>query len=171
MHWSFSTTDESIAQFMATVASARGWDAHAVTHEAEFQALIRAVPPDAIILDLQLGASDGIEQLRFLHSVGYHGAIVLMSGFDARVLASAEQIGNSLGLSIVAVDREAGARGAGPATCWRRSSRIRAAAVSPAARRTAGGPIGLAERRCRRRSMAGGWSCICNRSCPPPDMR
>ncbi|HEY2616714.1 MAG TPA: EAL domain-containing response regulator [Acetobacteraceae bacterium] len=95
--------DEPIAQFMATVAGARGWDARAVTHEAEFQALIRAGQPDAIILDLQLGASDGIEQLRFLHGVGYHGAIVLMSGFDARVLASAEQIGNSLGLSIAAV--------------------------------------------------------------------
>ncbi len=103
MHLVVLDDDEPIAQFMATVAGARGWDALAVTHEAEFQALIRAGQPDAIILDLQLGASDGIEQLRFLHGVGYHGAIVLMSGFDARVLASAEQIGNSLGLSIAAV--------------------------------------------------------------------
>jgi ActR/RegA family two-component response regulator len=95
--------DESIAQFMAAVASGRGWDARAVTREAEFQALIRASPPAAIILDLQLAASDGIEQLRFLHSVGYPGAIVLISGFDARVLAAAQQIGQSFGLSIVAV--------------------------------------------------------------------
>jgi EAL domain-containing protein (putative c-di-GMP-specific phosphodiesterase class I)/ActR/RegA family two-component response regulator len=94
--------DEAIAQFMAAVASGRGWDARAVMHEAEFQALIRAAPPSAIILDLQLATSDGIEQLRFLHSVGYRGAIVLISGFDARVLASAQQIGHSLGLSIVA---------------------------------------------------------------------
>ena len=94
--------DEAIAQFMAAVASGRGWDARAVMREAEFQALIRAAPPNAIILDLQLATSDGIEQLRFLHSVGYRGAIVLISGFDARVLASAQQIGHSLGLSIVA---------------------------------------------------------------------
>ena len=94
--------DEAIAQFMATVASGRGWDARAVMREAEFQALIRAAPPSAIILDLQLATSDGIEQLRFLHSIGYRGAIVLISGFDARVLASAQQIGHSLGLSIVA---------------------------------------------------------------------
>ena len=95
--------DEAIAQFMAAVASGRGWDARAVTREDEFQALIRASPPAAIILDLQLATSDGIEQLRFLHSVGYPGAIVLISGFDARVLAAAQQIGHSLGLSIVAV--------------------------------------------------------------------
>ncbi len=95
--------DEPIAQFMAAAASDRGWEAQTVTDEREFQALIRAAPPDAIILDLQLGASDGVEQLRFLHSVGYGGAIVLTSGFDSRVLASAEQIGASLGLWIVAV--------------------------------------------------------------------
>ncbi len=103
MHLVVLDDDEPIAQFMATVAGGRGWNARAVTHEAEFQSLVRAAPPDAIILDLQLGASDGIEQLRFLHSIGFTGAIVLMSGFDARVLASAEQVGNSLGLSIVAV--------------------------------------------------------------------
>src|SRR6476646_725861 len=90
--------DEAIAQFMAAVANGRGWDARAVMHEAEFQALIRAAPPSAIILDLQLATSDGIEQLRFLHSIGYRGAIVLISGFDARVLAAAQQIGHSLGL-------------------------------------------------------------------------
>jgi EAL domain-containing protein (putative c-di-GMP-specific phosphodiesterase class I) len=61
---------------------------------------VRANPPDAILLDLQLGETDGIAQLHFLHSVNYAGAIVLMSGFDARVLASAQHIGESLGLRI-----------------------------------------------------------------------
>ena len=103
MHLVVLDDDESIGTFMATVARKRGWTAQTVTDEADFQALISAAPPDAIMLDLQLGASDGVEQLRFLHSVGYSGAIVLISGFDARVLASAQQIGKSLGLSIVAV--------------------------------------------------------------------
>jgi EAL domain-containing protein (putative c-di-GMP-specific phosphodiesterase class I) len=65
--------------------------------------LVRANPPDAILLDLQLGDTDGIAQLHFLHDVHYAGAIVLMSGFDARVLASAQHIGESLGLRIVAL--------------------------------------------------------------------
>jgi EAL domain-containing protein (putative c-di-GMP-specific phosphodiesterase class I)/ActR/RegA family two-component response regulator len=124
--------DESIAQFMANVASGRGWDAHAVTHEDEFQALVRAAPPEAIVLDLQLGASDGIEQLRFLHSLGYRGAIVLMSGFDGRVLAAAEAIGNSLGLTIVAVI-EKPARAARVRDVLAAIEQIPAATVSPAA--------------------------------------
>jgi EAL domain-containing protein (putative c-di-GMP-specific phosphodiesterase class I)/ActR/RegA family two-component response regulator len=103
MHLVALDDDESIAQFMATVARDRGWTAQTVTHEADFQALISAAPPDAIMLDLQLGASDGVEQLHFLHSEGYGGAIVLISGFDSRVLASAQQIGDSLGLSVAAV--------------------------------------------------------------------
>ena len=103
MHLVALDDDKSIAQFMATVARDRGWTAQTVTHEADFQALISAAPPDAIMLDLQLGASDGVEQLHFLHSEGYGGAIVLISGFDSRVLASAQQIGDSLGLSVAAV--------------------------------------------------------------------
>jgi EAL domain-containing protein (putative c-di-GMP-specific phosphodiesterase class I)/ActR/RegA family two-component response regulator len=91
---------EPIGSFMATVAQGRGWTAQAVTDETAFQALVRSEPPDAIMLDLQLGSSDGIEQLHFLHSAGFTGAIVLMSGFDARVLASAQRIGHSLGLTI-----------------------------------------------------------------------
>lgn len=95
--------DEALASFMAAVASQRGWDVQTATTEAEFQAFVRASPPDAIMLDLQLGASDGIEQLHFLHRHHYVGTIVLMSGFDARVLASAQQIGDSLGLAIATV--------------------------------------------------------------------
>ncbi len=55
------------------------------------------------MLDLQLGDSDGVEQLRRLAAQGYTGAVVLMSGFDARVLASAYAVGKSLGLNIEGV--------------------------------------------------------------------
>jgi EAL domain-containing protein (putative c-di-GMP-specific phosphodiesterase class I)/ActR/RegA family two-component response regulator len=95
--------DKSITDFMATVARECGWEADTATDELAFRALVRAAPPDAILLDLQLGETDGIAQLHFLHSVNYAGAIVLMSGFDARVLASAQHIGESLGLRIAAL--------------------------------------------------------------------
>ncbi len=95
--------NEAVTEFMATVASKRGWHVSTATHQAEFRALVDAAPPDAIMLDLQLGESDGIEELRFLHSRSYAGAVVLMSGFDSRVLASARQIGDALGLSVTAV--------------------------------------------------------------------
>src|SRR5690348_5734607 len=103
MHLVVLDDDEPMANFMASVATERGWIAQSVTDEAAFQALVRAHSPGAIILDLQLGTSDGIEQLRFLHAQGYSGPIVLTSGFDDRVLASAQQIGDALGLSIAGV--------------------------------------------------------------------
>ena len=82
MHLVVLDDDESIAQFMATVARDAAGRRRQSPHEADFQALVSATPPDAIMLDLQLGASDGVEQLHFLHSEGYGGAIVLISGFD-----------------------------------------------------------------------------------------
>jgi EAL domain-containing protein (putative c-di-GMP-specific phosphodiesterase class I) len=93
----------AITEFMAAVARIRGWEPRTATQAEEFREMVRASPPDAIMLDLQLGKSDGVEQLRFLHKLDYIGPIILMSGFDARVLASARQIGDSLGLKVVAV--------------------------------------------------------------------
>jgi EAL domain-containing protein (putative c-di-GMP-specific phosphodiesterase class I)/CheY-like chemotaxis protein len=95
--------DEAIADYLASVAVACGWGVHAVQQDDAFQRLVTTSPPDAIMLDLQLAGSDGIEQLQFLRANHYSGAIVLMSGFDARVLSSARQVGDSLGLNIAAV--------------------------------------------------------------------
>jgi len=94
--------ERGIATLIATVARDRGWTVDTAVTVREFRAQFAAHCPDAITLDLQLGTGDGIEELRFLREAQYRGAIVLMSGFDARVLASARQRGETLGLSIVA---------------------------------------------------------------------
>jgi EAL domain-containing protein (putative c-di-GMP-specific phosphodiesterase class I) len=94
--------DVATTEFLASVARRRGWDVGTATHQARFRELVRARPADAVVLDLQLGESDGIEELRYLSSVHYPGAIVLMSGFEARVLSSAQEIGDTLGLRVVA---------------------------------------------------------------------
>jgi EAL domain-containing protein (putative c-di-GMP-specific phosphodiesterase class I)/FixJ family two-component response regulator len=95
--------DERIIAFMSAVARKRGWTVGSATHETAFQAHFDLHRPDAIFLDLQLGASDGIEQLRFLHRRGFSGSVVLMSGFDARVLGAAQKVGHSLGIVIDSV--------------------------------------------------------------------
>jgi EAL domain-containing protein (putative c-di-GMP-specific phosphodiesterase class I)/ActR/RegA family two-component response regulator len=92
-----------IASLIAALARERNWTVGVTTSGTEFQSLYSAKAPDAIMLDLQLGSSDGIEQLRFLQAKHYRGAVVLMSGVDPRVLASAQQVGRSLGLRIVSV--------------------------------------------------------------------
>jgi len=50
---------------------------------------------------LDLGGDDGMAQLRFLAAERYPHAVVLMSGYDPRVLAAAERNGRDLGLAML----------------------------------------------------------------------
>jgi hypothetical protein len=45
--------------------------------------------------------SDGVELLRFLAVEGFEGPVLIISGFDRRVLDSAFRLGEALGLNMV----------------------------------------------------------------------
>lgn len=102
MHLLVLDDERGMSQFIAFVARDRSWIVETTTSETEFRGLYQARRPDAVMLDLQLGTADGVEQLRFLSDDRYSGSVVLISGFDARVLASAQQLGESLGLFVAA---------------------------------------------------------------------
>jgi EAL domain-containing protein (putative c-di-GMP-specific phosphodiesterase class I)/CheY-like chemotaxis protein len=53
-----------------------------------------------VLLDLLLPETDGIELLRVLGQRGYAGGVVLMSGVDKRVLATAAALAHALGLQV-----------------------------------------------------------------------
>jgi EAL domain-containing protein (putative c-di-GMP-specific phosphodiesterase class I) len=95
--------DAAIGRLVARIAAMLGMEAVAVTDAETFAQRLEADPPQVIVLDLQLGDTDGVEQLRLLAARQYTGALVLMSGFDARVLASARAVGQSLGLKVESV--------------------------------------------------------------------
>ncbi|MFL6617867.1 MAG: response regulator, partial [Povalibacter sp.] len=56
--------------------------------------------PALILLDLQMPDMDGIEALRYLGRIGSDAGILLASGMDQRVLVSARQLGDQLGLKM-----------------------------------------------------------------------
>ncbi|MCK6451919.1 MAG: EAL domain-containing protein [Alphaproteobacteria bacterium] len=92
--------DPQFAEFAANVAGGAGWKvAHAAGADA-FRERFRSERPQAVALDLKLGQADGVELLRWLRGEGYDGPILLISGFDARVLAAAATLGGTLGLKI-----------------------------------------------------------------------
>ncbi len=59
--------------------------------------------PAVVVLDLQLPGMDGVEVLRNLARQTVEAGILLVSGMDHRVLMSARQLGESLGLRMLGV--------------------------------------------------------------------
>lgn len=92
--------DESVGRLVVRVATLAGVPATAVARAEAFRQALRESTPQIVVLDLQLGETDGIEQVRYLAEQGFRGAVILMSGFDARVLDTAGALGRSLGLAV-----------------------------------------------------------------------
>lgn len=94
--------DPAIVRLVSRVATQAGIEPVAVTDAVTFRQRLGDMPPQAILLDLQLGTTDGIEQLRLLAEQQYAGALIVMSGFDDRVLSGTAELARSLGLDLVA---------------------------------------------------------------------
>jgi len=101
MHVLILDDEAAIGRVISRLARVAGFSAQAVTKPGEFQSQYRLSPPNVVLLDLQLGGDDGQAQLRFLADQGYPHAVILMSGYDQRVLSSAERMGRDLGLDIL----------------------------------------------------------------------
>lgn len=95
--------DPAIGRLVVRIAIMSGMEATAVSGAEAFAESLRNDPPQAVLLDLQLGDTDGVEQMRVLAAHQYAGALVLMSGYDIRVLNTARAVGQSLGLKILNV--------------------------------------------------------------------
>jgi DNA-binding response OmpR family regulator len=72
------------------------------THDpASFRQAFEAGGADLVAIDLGLPEEDGVELLRFLAERGCEAPILIVSGFDRRVLETATRLGEALGLNMI----------------------------------------------------------------------
>jgi len=93
--------EPALAEFMANAATGCGFEPVVTSDDAEFRSEFVANAPDMVALDLGMPGMDGVELLRFLAEQDYHSPVLIVSGFDRRVLESAFRLGEALGLNMV----------------------------------------------------------------------
>lgn len=90
-----------IADFVASVALDCGFEPILTSHDTGFRQRFLADRPEMVALDLGMPGMDGVELLRFLAGEGCTSPVLIISGFDRRVLESAFRLGEALGLMMV----------------------------------------------------------------------
>jgi DNA-binding response OmpR family regulator len=92
--------DPHVGLAIRHVAESCGFEVR-TTHRADgFKDAYEDFHPDVITLDLGFPHGDGIELLRYLADDGCNAHIVIVSGFDERVLDAAKRLGEARGLKM-----------------------------------------------------------------------
>ena len=92
--------EPALADFLANAARECGFEAVVTSNDTEFRDTFRKDRPDMVALDLGMPGMDGVQLLRFLADEEYRSPVLIVSGFDRRVLESAFRLGEALGLNM-----------------------------------------------------------------------
>jgi DNA-binding response OmpR family regulator len=92
--------EPALADFLANGAREAGMDAVVAVNHGDFREQFLAGPPDMVALDLGMPGMDGVELLRFLADQKFSAPVLIVSGFDRRILESAFRLGEALGLTM-----------------------------------------------------------------------
>ncbi len=93
--------EPALAAFLADAARECGFEPVVTSNDKEFREALASTQPDIVALDLGMPGMDGVELLRFLAEQDYRSPVLIVSGFDRRVLESAFRLGEALGLNMV----------------------------------------------------------------------
>jgi len=93
--------EPALADYLATAARACGFEPIVTARDQEFRDELIAQRPEMVAIDLGMPEADGVELTRFLADQNYRGPVLIVSGFDRRVLESAFRLGEALGLNMV----------------------------------------------------------------------
>ena len=93
--------EPALADFMAAAARMTGFEPSIASDQAGFKKAFGEERPQVIVLDLGMPNTDGVEFLRYLGTERFSGPVLIVSGFDRRVLESAFRLGTEFGLKMV----------------------------------------------------------------------
>lgn len=93
--------EPALAAFVAKAADMCGFDPLIAEQDQQFRDKFKETRPQMVALDLGMPGMDGVELLRFLADEDYRDPVLIISGFDRRVLDSAFRLGSTLGLQMV----------------------------------------------------------------------
>jgi DNA-binding response OmpR family regulator len=88
-----------LADYLASAARTCGFDPIVPERDEEFREFFLANRPEMVAVDLGMPV-DGVELIRFIADQDYRGPVLIVSGFDRRVLESAFRLGEALGLNM-----------------------------------------------------------------------
>jgi EAL domain-containing protein (putative c-di-GMP-specific phosphodiesterase class I)/FixJ family two-component response regulator len=89
-----------VCEFVCSAAQAMGFECSTATNAETFLQIL-APDTDLILLDLVMPDVDGVELLRLLSQQKCQAGVILISGTGKRIIESASQLAQALGLSIV----------------------------------------------------------------------
>lgn len=93
--------EPALAAFVAHAADLCGFEPVIAEQDQQFRDSFRDERPQMVALDLGMPGMDGVELLRFLAEQDFKDPVLIISGFDRRVLESAFRYGEALGLQMV----------------------------------------------------------------------
>ncbi len=92
--------DIRVCGLLKKVAESQGFEAFAIDNPGLFESSYQGFEPNMIMLDLQMGRTDGIQVLRYLADQETDAEILLISGLNRDVILTAQKFGQSLHLEI-----------------------------------------------------------------------
>jgi DNA-binding response OmpR family regulator len=92
--------EPALAEFLANAARETGFEPVITSEDWQFRDEFLRDRPNMVALDLGMPGMDGIELLRFLAEQDFRSPVLIVSGFDRRVLESAFRLGEALGLAM-----------------------------------------------------------------------
>lgn len=91
--------DPDMCALITRAAASVGYAATSATEFAFFKASLRP-ETSVVVLDLMMPGVDGIQVLRYLSDQNCVSDVILISGYDKKVLKVAEQLAKTLGLNV-----------------------------------------------------------------------